>query len=125
MPEYRYECPRCKTALETYCSIKDHVSNPACIRCDAPMNQILEPALAIIGDITPYVATTGDQMGKVIGSRQEHKAFLKRNKLVEVGNEPIRDTSKMRKTVTRKEIREELRKVVPQVMQQARNRKRA
>jgi hypothetical protein len=89
------------------------------------MEQLLQPALMIIGDIAPYVAVAGDMMGKVIGSRQEHKAFLKRNKMVEVGTDPPKDTSEFRPTVTRKEIREELRRVVPQVLKHARNGQRA
>ena len=41
----------------------------------------------VIGDIEPYQAVTGDMAGKWITSRSEHKAFLQRNNLVEVGNE--------------------------------------
>jgi hypothetical protein len=67
-------------------------------------------------DITPYRAVTGDKAGQMIGSRKQHREFLKRNRLVEVGDAPISDTSKMRKTTNRREIREELRRVVPQVL---------
>lgn len=41
----------------------------------------------IIPDIQPYVAVAGDRAGKVIGSRREHKEFLRRNGFEEVGNE--------------------------------------
>lgn len=41
----------------------------------------------VIGDIQPYQAITGDMEGKWITSRSQHRAFLQRNKLVEVGNE--------------------------------------
>lgn len=122
---YDYECERCKATHSISCSWRNHVAHPPCPKCDAPMTQVLQPALTIMGDIEPYRAVTGDKMGQIIGSRKEHKAYLKRNKLVEVGNDPIKDTSKFRKTVTRKEIREELRKVVPQVLAKHRNRKRA
>lgn len=46
-----------------------------------------EKAHHVIPDIEPYKAVTGDMEGKWIRSRREHKAFLKRNNLVEVGNE--------------------------------------
>jgi hypothetical protein len=41
----------------------------------------------VIGDIEPYKAVTGDMEGKWITSRKQHREFLKRNNLVEVGNE--------------------------------------
>lgn len=41
----------------------------------------------VVPDIQPYMAVTGDMQGKWIRSRREHRAFLKRNNLVEVGNE--------------------------------------
>ena len=42
---------------------------------------------AVFGDITPYQAITGDMQGKWITSRSQHRDFLRRNNLVEVGNE--------------------------------------
>ncbi len=39
------------------------------------------------GDIEPYRAITGDMQGEMITSRSQHKEFLRRNDLVEVGNE--------------------------------------
>jgi hypothetical protein len=41
----------------------------------------------IIPDIEPYVAVAGDMAGKVIGSRKEHREFLRRNNFEEIGNE--------------------------------------
>lgn len=46
-----------------------------------------ESKVHIVGDIEPYRAVTGDMQGKWIKSRKEHRAYLKRNGLVEVGNE--------------------------------------
>jgi hypothetical protein len=42
----------------------------------------------IVPDIEPYQTVAADRNGKsvVIGSRREHKEFLKRNGYVEVGN---------------------------------------
>ena len=41
----------------------------------------------VIPDIEPYRAITGDMAGKWISGRAAHRAFLRRNNLVEVGNE--------------------------------------
>lgn len=41
----------------------------------------------IIPDIEPYEARAGDVSGKYITSRKEHREFLRRNNLEEVGNE--------------------------------------
>ena len=41
----------------------------------------------VIGDIEPYQAVTGDMAGRWITSRSQHREFLKRNNLIEVGNE--------------------------------------
>lgn len=49
-----------------------------------------ESSIQIISDIQPYRAVATDiATGKapIIGSRAEHRDFLKRNKYVEVGNE--------------------------------------
>lgn len=51
-------------------------------------------SIQIIKDIEPYKAVAGDIAlgGKnpAIMSRREHREFLKRNRYVEIGNEPIR-----------------------------------
>ena len=41
----------------------------------------------VIPDIQPYKAVAGDMAGKMITSRSQHRAFLKRNGFEEVGNE--------------------------------------
>lgn len=49
--------------------------------------------ILIIKDIEPYRAIAADKdTGKrpVINSRKQHREFLKRNDLVELGNEPLR-----------------------------------
>jgi hypothetical protein len=38
-------------------------------------------------DLEPYMAVSGDMAGKMIQSRREHRAFLRRNNFQEVGNE--------------------------------------
>ena len=41
----------------------------------------------IIDDLKPYEAVAGDMAGKMIDGRAEHREFLRRNDLEEVGNE--------------------------------------
>lgn len=38
-------------------------------------------------EFAPYRAVTGDKAGEMITSRREHREFLRRNNLQEVGNE--------------------------------------
>jgi len=40
----------------------------------------------IIGDIEPYQAV-GPEYGKVISSRSQHREYLRKHSLIEVGNE--------------------------------------
>jgi hypothetical protein len=80
-------------------------------------------AAQVAPDITSYIAVTGDKAGQPITSRKAHREFLKRNRLVELGDAPTQDTSQFKKVTSRKEIREELRRVVPDVLRK--NRKRA
>lgn len=66
-------------------------------------------------DIQPYKAVGGDMAGKHITSRKEHREFLKRNRFIEVGNEPLRPV----KNDTRPkkgEVAAELKRVIPQVL---------
>lgn len=76
-----------------------------------PVKRVISPCVGY-GDIEPYIAVGGDMMGKPITSRAEHRKFLKRNKLVELGNDPIKSTKEFRKTTSRAEVRESLRKAI-------------
>jgi len=121
MPTYQWRCPLCQTARDVICRVADR-NEPQTCDC-APMgvdmNREITPAM-VNPDIAPYRAVTGDKAGQLITSRKAHKEFLKRNRLVEVGDQKPADTSKFRKTVTRREIREELRRVVPEVLRKSR-----
>lgn len=94
---------------------------PQRCECSEPMRRELTAAM-VIADIAPYRAVTGDRAGQEISSRRAHREFLKRNRLIEVGDAPIKDTSKMRSSTKKGEIREELKRVVPDVL---RKRKKA
>lgn len=62
-------------------------------------------------DIAPYMAVAGDKMGQMIGSRREHKEFLKRNAFVEVGSDPVKPI-KNNTRPKRGEVAAELKKVI-------------
>lgn len=104
MPLYVWNCEKCGE-LEVFRAYKDHRVPP---EHPHPVVRVISAPMAVIGDIEPYVAKTGDKAGQVIGSRQEHKAFLKRNKLVEFGNEMPRPKP-MRPTVKRDEVIQSMR----------------
>lgn len=76
-------------------------------------------AAYVTPDIPPYRAVAGDRAGKYITSRKEHREFLKRNSFTEIGNDKPKDTSVMRKTTDRKEIRAELSKAIRQQRKKA------
>jgi hypothetical protein len=104
-PIYVWECDECGE-MDVYRSYADYKVPPD---HPHPVRRVLSACMAI-ADIEPYVARTGDKAGKIIGSRKEHKAFLKRNKLVEFGNE-MPKPKPMRKTAQKREIIEAMRDV--------------
>lgn len=61
----------------------------------------------IIKDIDPYKTVAADADGRPakIGSRREHREFLKRNNYVEVGNDPMKPKGPTYDTVSGREIR--------------------
>ena len=87
MPIYCYQC-ECGTLEDVYSSVKDMDKNIP-FHCGKPMKRKIF-ASYVVEDIKPYQAVALDKTtGKapVITSRKEHKEFLRRNNLVEVGNE--------------------------------------
>jgi hypothetical protein len=114
MPIYLYACPRCNAHREIHKPVARYDDEEYC-ECGAQLDiQLCAPM--VIGDIAPYMAVAGDRAGKMINSRREHREFLKRNRLVEVGDAPVRDTKQTPKRIKKGEIRDELRKVIPQVL---------
>jgi putative FmdB family regulatory protein len=107
MPIYEWFCAECGE-IEVFRAFADYQVPP---EHPHPVTRILSAPM-VMADIQPYVAKAGDMAGKVIGSRREHKAFLKRNRLVEFGDAPIRDTRQMRRTIRRGEIREIMREAI-------------
>lgn len=93
MPNYTVECDTCGQVRDVFRSLDQFGKWPRCPG-HGRMRQIIQ-APQIVKDIEPYRAIAADiTTGKapVIGSRREHKEFLRRNGFVEVGN----DKPKMR-----------------------------
>lgn len=84
---------------------------PLMCTCGVPMTQQLSAAY-VSPDIAPYRAVAGDRAGRYITSRREHREFLKRNGLIEVGTAPPKDTSQFRSVTDRQETREQMRPIV-------------
>jgi hypothetical protein len=120
MPIYCWRCDACGRGREVVRAIAECMSPEFC-DCGVPMQREITAA-HVRPDIAPYKAVTGDKAGQYITSRKEHREFLKRNRLIEVGTDPPKDTSQFRKTIGRGEIRNELKRVVPDVLRKHRRR---
>lgn len=107
MPTYLWECAECGE-IEVFRPISQYAVPP---EHPHPVTRIISPCMGF-GDIKPYVATAGDMAGKPITSRNEHRQFLKRNRLVELGDAPVKSTKEFRKTTSRREVRESLRAAI-------------
>lgn len=116
MPTYVWECPICEDRTEIICPVEDRNNAPH--HCGVRMSRVITAPL-VQPDIQPYRAVAGDMAGKWIGSRREHKEFLKRNRFVEVGNEPIRPIKNDFRP-RKGEIAQELKTVVPDVLRKHR-----
>jgi len=107
MPTYEYHCEHCGP-IEVWRSMADYKVPP---EHEHPVTRVISACMGF-GDITPYLATAGDMAGKPITSRNEHRQFLKRNRLVELGNESVRDTRKMRSSIKKGDVREAMKAAI-------------
>lgn len=97
-PTYLWRCETCEEDIEVFRHLSDYKSPP---EHPHPVKRVLTVPYAM-PDIAPYRAVAGDMKGKFISGRREHREFLKRNRLVEVGDEPVRPTKEFRKNVYRR-----------------------
>lgn len=104
MPTYVWDCRQCGE-IEVFRPISQYAVPPD---HPHPVTRVISPCVGF-GDIKPYIAKAGDMAGKAITSRVEHRKFLKRNRLVELGDAPVKSTQEFRKTTSRKDVRESLR----------------
>lgn len=87
MPLYGFRCA-CGHETEQFRPLADY-DKPGPFHCFHEMARTLS-APRVMSDIEPYRAVAADkETGKlpVIGSRSQHREFLKRNDYVELGNE--------------------------------------
>ena|SRR5271165_568315 len=122
MPIYCWRCDACGSGREVIRSVADCMQPEFC-DCGIPMQRELT-APNVRPDIAPYMAVAGDRAGSYITSRREHREFLRRNRLIEVGDAKPRDTKQMRPVTNRREIREQMRPVVREALRQDRKRAR-
>lgn len=118
MPTYVWECPACGHTREVIATVARR-NDPESHDCkfgtgsEAQLQRVITAA-AINPDIRPYRALAGDRAGKEIGSRRAHREFLKRNRLVEIGNEPVRPTKEFRRVHRKGEIAHALKDAIAQ-----------
>jgi hypothetical protein len=105
---YEWECVECGAVREVVSSIAHRNAVEYCGDGHdvSAMHRIITRAPIAIADIAPYQAVAGDRAGQFITSRSEHREFLKRNRLVEVGDAPIRSTKQMRQMTPTRDYRE-------------------
>lgn len=90
MPFYDIKCGACAVTSEVFRTVAERHDLPAC-GCGGA-NSIVIRAPMVRSDIEPYQAVATDiATGKppVIRSRSEHREYLQRNGLVEVGTEKM------------------------------------
>jgi hypothetical protein len=110
VPTYVWNCEQCGE-IEVFRSMSDYQIPPDHAH---PVSRVISPCVGF-GDITPYIAVGGDMAGKPITTRQEHKRFLKRNRLVELGTDPVKDTSQFRKVHAKGEVARDIQRAVREV----------
>lgn len=81
MPTYSFRCPTCGRACDVIRSVAERHLAPA---CHGAMERIISAPSMVMPDIQPYRAVVD---GSTISSRAQHREYLKRHGLVEVGNE--------------------------------------
>lgn len=89
MPTYTYFCDACRTHQTAYRKIDARDDCPACDRCAGATERRITPTMVSV--FTPYTTPCYDKESggrMVIRNQAEHRAFLARNGLEEVGNDP-------------------------------------
>lgn len=84
MPLYKHRCFDCGDEFEEFRSMKED-SPTICKKCGGgDLRQILSAPSLVVEDIKPYKSVV---TGEMITSRSKHREHLKRNNLVEVGDQ--------------------------------------
>lgn len=83
MPIYRVKCDECGDESDIFRSIAEYDQLP--IHCGIPVHRMVCAAM-VRADIQPYRSMVTGQM---IEGRAQHREYLRKNDLVEVGNEKL------------------------------------
>lgn len=86
MPLYEYLCQTCGTKKDEYRTIDDRNRVP---ECHGPMVKVISKPY-VQGEIEPFRTVCWDAETKkpaIINSRHQRREFMKRNDLIELGNE--------------------------------------
>ena len=114
MPLYRVKCDTCLSEDDIFRSLSKIDDLPEC--CGSVVHRVI-CAPMVIADIRPYQAMGIDvATGKapMIGSRSQHRDYLKRNGYIEVGNEmPKREKKIEGEFDVRRELTQAAREVLP------------
>lgn len=84
MPIYQTKCYKCGAETEIYRSVANRENTDTC--CGEKMSLVITAPM-VMSDIQPYRSMID---GSLITSRSQHRAHLKANGCVEVGNEPMK-----------------------------------
>jgi putative FmdB family regulatory protein len=88
MPTYTYRCLECEKRQDAYRTVAERNDCPKCDRCYGVTEKILTPTMvAVFHPYTPVAADKDDGKRRVIRTKKEHEAFLRRNGYEEVGND--------------------------------------
>ena len=113
MPLYRVMCDTCAAEDDIFRTLAKIDELPAC--CGTAMHRKI-CAPMVITDIAPYQAMAVDvATGKapIIGSRSQHRDYLKRNGYFEMGNEMPKERTQVNGEFNvRKELTEATREVL-------------
>lgn len=83
MPIYSYLCKTCEKLTDVYRTVDNRNNAPNC-SCGSTTEKVISAPSMVMGDIAPYRNVID---GKTISGRAQHREFLKRHDMVEVGNE--------------------------------------
>lgn len=114
MPLYDLACQSCDKVTETVIPLADFMKElPPCECGGKRFRKISAPQ--VMGDIEPYQAIASDiATGKppMITSRSQHRDYLRRNNLVEVGNEKPKPRTET--PINKREIGQQIKQVIDQ-----------
>lgn len=89
MPTYTYRCTSCRAKGEAFRRIADRANCPRCTQCGGATEKLVDVGLGV-AVFKPYRTPCFDKdTGKTMRIRNsdEHRAFLRRNDLEEIGND--------------------------------------